>query len=542
MKTLEKLTFPQLENEYLENILRELAGKYNIVQMFFTRAQSFGFSKLIINIESSIDAQKHQKSKWVRKVKERLHIDVLFIFPSKIRHHYSVGDPFKAFYCRESAVIYQNNEFADSSFKTVEWQKFKKRFNEFENNFHHDHQLHKWQIKNLISEGSSNSVFTSYSRLIEYDLQWLEELYAGNKSDSCDLNERINNLIQYLPAIQKYFVKTSKGGYYLIDLFEQAKEASSDEEAMYRNEMFQAVENAEESLYSLIGDRFNEFRKLIKKGYMMKQEVLCDAEHKDEVLQTAVQTILGSVKAEQIYLYNQAVNHTKTTYYLLIVSEGLGNEKLKSIINTIKSRTDNNSSFVLISHSRYWIQNNLYEYQNFFEKIIKEYFLIYSSNVHHPDFHWESPHRPYHGDIDFFYKWTEQSFRQFSIIANNADANYCGLTTIFSLFFMSFCRTFIFAKMYYMPNYLPSQTLWELCIYADSDLMEHNYLMEQFWTGFFPFLDRNRSVFNWSSRLTIEEIDQMRAIAEKLMNELRVTVVEGGLVKNFRQNDSVKLI
>ena len=55
--------------------------------------------------------------------------------------------------------------------------------------------------------------------------------------------------------------------------------------------------------------------------------------------------------------------------------------------------------------------------------------------------------------------------------------------------------------------------------------------MEQFWTSFFPFLDRNRAVFNWSSRLTADEIDQMRVIAEKLMTELRLAVVEGGLVK-----------
>ena len=158
--------------------------------------------------------------------------------------------------------------------------------------------------------------------------------------------------------------------------------------------------------------------------------------------------------------------------------------------------------------------------------------------MNHPDFHWESPHRPYHGDIDFFYRWTEQSFRQFSVIANNADGNYCGLTTIFSLFFMSFCRTYIFAKTYYMPNYLPSQTLWELCIYAEPDMSKYTYLTEEFWTGFFSFLDRNRAVFNWSSRLTAEEINQMRVIAEKLMDELHLAVVEGGLVKKIGQNDS----
>lgn len=536
MKTSEKLIFPQLENEYLENMLRQLVHKYNIIQMFFTRTQSSAFSKLIINIDSSIDAQKHQNSKWVRKVKERFQIDILFVFSSKLRHHYSLGDPFKAFYCRESAIIYQNNEFTNSIFKTMEWQKFKKRFNGFENNFHHDHDLHRCQIRNLISEGSSNSVYTSYSRLIEYDLQCLEEFYTGNKSDSTDLNERINHLIPYIPVIQKHFVKASKGGYYLIDLFEQAKEASSDEEAMYRNEMFESVEKTEENLYSIICDRFSEFRKLIKKEYREEQEVLCSNESKDKILETAVQTILESVEPEQIYLFNQVASHEKTAYYLLLVTDGIGNEKLKLIVNRLKNKKDGNSVFVLISHSRQWIQNNLYEYQSFFEKIIKEEQLIYSSNEYHPEFHWESPHKPYHGDLHLYYKSAEKSFLQFSLIATNADGNYCGLTSIFSLFFMSFCRTYIFAKTYYMPNYLPSQTLWQLCIYADADIRKYNYLTEQFWTDFFPFLDRNRAVFNCWDRLKVEQLDQMTVIVEKLMNELRIAVVESGLLKNFEQD------
>ncbi len=33
MKTSEKLLFPQLENEYLENILRQLVNKYNIIEI-----------------------------------------------------------------------------------------------------------------------------------------------------------------------------------------------------------------------------------------------------------------------------------------------------------------------------------------------------------------------------------------------------------------------------------------------------------------------------------------------------------------------------
>lgn len=56
MKTLEKLKFPKLENEYLENIIRQLIHQYNVIQIFFTKEKYSAFSCLIINIESSIDA------------------------------------------------------------------------------------------------------------------------------------------------------------------------------------------------------------------------------------------------------------------------------------------------------------------------------------------------------------------------------------------------------------------------------------------------------------------------------------------------------
>jgi hypothetical protein len=37
MKTSAKLSFPKLENDFLENILRQLVNQYTIVQLFFTK-------------------------------------------------------------------------------------------------------------------------------------------------------------------------------------------------------------------------------------------------------------------------------------------------------------------------------------------------------------------------------------------------------------------------------------------------------------------------------------------------------------------------
>ena len=191
---------------------------------------------------------------------------------------------------------------------------------------------------------------------------------------------------------------------------------------------------------------------------------------------------------------------------------------------------------VMISHSRYWIQNNLYEYQSFFEKIIKENYLIYSSNEFHPEFHWEEPHKPYYGDLHIFYKSAEKCAEQFSATAHNNEENYCGLGSLFAQFFLSFCRTYIFVKTYYMPNYLSSKTLWNLCIYADSDIKKYNYLLETFWTDVFAYLDANRNVSHGLTRLDAEKVSQMEMIVTKLSNELHKVVIEGGLLKIYEQD------
>lgn len=539
MKTSEKLSFPKLENEFLENILRQLVNQHNIIQMFFAKQPSSVYSYLLIHIEKNMDAEQLQQNKWVKKVRKLYQIDVYFIYCTRLHHLFSLGHPLIEFYCQPSALIYQNKESEDSLVITRDWKKYKKRFNVFQDHFYHDHDLHKSQVQNLISEGSSNSVFTSYARLIEYDLEYLEELYLGNKSALQSLDERINNLIEYIPDIQKYFVRNSHSKYYLTDLFTKAKEASiNDDETIYNDEMYEAVGITEQSLYRLIEERFSELKKLIKKGSFEKHEVLCqiDDKPKDIIVEIAIATILQSVEVEQIYLYHRITYGEKTTYYLLLIATGAGSEKLRLINQSLKSKIGGKYDFVLLSHSRYWIQTNLYQHQSFFTSIIQDKYLIYSSSQYHSEFHWEIPHNPYHADLHFYYKPTKDIALQFFTIVNNTKENYQGLEYFFALFFMSFCRTYIFVKTYYLPNYLSNQTLWQLCIYADSDIRKYSYLIEQFWTDFFPYLDRHMTLHHKLSKLNKEEVDQMNVIVEKLMYELHNLVIEDGLLLSFEQD------
>jgi hypothetical protein len=408
----------------------------------------------------------------------------------------------------------------------------------FEDHFHHDHDLHLSQVQNLISEGSSNSVFTSYARLIEYDLEYLEELYSGNKSASLSLDERINNLIQYVPDIQKYFVKNSRNKYYLTDLFVKAKEATADDDLIYKNEMYESVAIAEQGLYRLVEKRLDELKKGIKKGFDENKEVAnkIDTFPKDIHLDTAIEIILQSVEAEQIYLYYQFTCGEITIYYMLLIAIGAGNEKLKLVTQTLKNKIGVKYDFVLISHPRSWIQSNLYQHQTFFTDIIQDKYLIYSSSKYLPEFHWEKPHSPYHADLYFYYKPTKDIALQFFAVVNNTKENHQGLEFLFALFFLSFCRTYIFVKTYYLPNYLPNETLWQLCLYADADLRKYNYLIEQFSPKIFPYLDRQMTLYHKMSKLNKEEIGQMNIIVEKLMYELHNLVIENELLLNYEED------
>jgi len=75
-----------------------------------------------------------------------------------------------------------------------------------------------------------------------------------------------------------------------------------------------------------------------------------------------------------------------------------------------------------------------------------------------------------------------------------------------------------------------------LCLYADPSLRKHEYLMGQFWTAFFPFVERHRTLHHRLDRLEKAQVEQMQAIVEQLMGELYRVVDQGGLLGDVRKD------
>ncbi|KQS95203.1 hypothetical protein [Chryseobacterium sp. Leaf394] len=541
MKTPNKSPFSVLANEFLENTLDQLVHDYSIVQIFYKQEKNSKKSHLLISVSKNADAVKLQSKKWVAEVREQYQVYIYFIDYSRLKYQFSKGHPFIEYQCQQSSVIYQNEDSRYSLLRHRLWKKYRKLFCRYEDLFHHDHEIRRVQLERLIAEDSCNSVFTTFEELIEYDLEYLEDLYTGSRMSDIDLNQRINNLIIYIPELKSCFVRKNQQEYFITELFYKAKKAIEEGDIIYDTEMFASLRNIEDSLFTFIEGRFHELKHLIKKQY----EKICNAEQnvilpeeypKDEILDLAINKILTFTEPEQIYSFHKTVYGEITTFYLLLIGKNLNNEKLKSINQSLKSMSGDQYGFLILGHDRYWIQKNLYQYQNFFSYIMQAKYLVYSSDQFHPELHWQMPYHPQHNDLYFHYKITLETALQLNRLLDSGTEIYQGLPNIFSLFFLSFCRSYIFVKTYYLPNYLTSEALWKLCIYADKDIYRHNHLFEQFFTNIFPYIDYNMKVHHQLTKINKEKADQMKMIVEKLMNELRESVIGSKLLDDFETN------
>lgn len=249
-KILWKNTIPNksllsaLCNGYLENTLEQLIKDYSIVQIFYKQEKQSGKSHLVISVSKNGDAVKLRSKKWAKEYRELYQVYIYFIDYSRIEYQFSKGHPFIEYYCQQSSMIYQNEASRFSLLINRNWKKYHKKFNLYEDTFHHDHEIRRVKIERLILEDSNNSVFTSFEELIQYDLEYLEELYSADRTSDIDLNQRINQLLIYLPELQSYFVKKNPSEYFITELFAKVKKAIDEDDIIYNIEMFKSLESS----------------------------------------------------------------------------------------------------------------------------------------------------------------------------------------------------------------------------------------------------------------------------------------------------------
>lgn len=525
MKTYNQ-SFSLLENEFLQGILKQLISENYVIREILYNAVIDSKRKfLIICMEQTADIEVLRKQYWVQKAFKEHQFKIFFHHSARAERQLSLGNPLFEFYFKSSSVVYRNENYKEPIYQLRDWKKYKKKFKTYENGFYHDHDLLSTQFNSFMSEKSSLSVVSAFEKLLEYDLECLENLYYGNYSKDNNLNKRIKALSLYVPEVQKIFVTQNSSNYYLINLCEEVRRDTTEDEAIYIDEMYKALSIAEQSLYRLIQLRFVELKNLIKTTATKQNEskpVFRECQ-RCEVVNKAVQIITSAKEIEEIYLFDTSIYGGTTTYYMLLIGFNISNEFLRGIRHKIRSKSTEKYDFVLIAHDRQWIQKKLFIYQSFFANIMQSKNKIYESHPYHPELHWEEPYKGAFGNyltIQKFYQATKNSANQIIRIIESEDKNYQGLPYLFSLFFLSFCRTYIFSKLSYEPHYLPSHFLWKLCLYANPELKKLEYQFDEFRLRFFIYLDCNRSLRHRLDNFETEELEKIKSITVLLINEL----------------------
>lgn len=525
MKTYNQ-SFSLLENEFLQGILKQLISQHYLIrEILFNTTIDSKHNYLIICTENPVDMEELKKQHWVGKAFKEHKVKVFFYYSARVKQQLSLGHPLLELYFKSSIILYRNDVYKESLYEPQNWKKFKKKFNTYENSFYHDHDLLLSQFNSFMSENSSLSVVLTFEKIVEHDLECLENLYSGNWSNSKNLNKRIKALSQCILEIQKIFVTQGSGNYYLLSLCEEVKRDTTEDEAIYINEMYQAFRIAEKSLYRLIQLRFAELKKLIKTAATKQNEGESKTIEGQNsiVIDKAVQIITSAKEIEEIYLFDTTIYGETTTYCLLLIGFNISSDFLRGVRHKIRTKSTDKYDFVIISHDRQWIQKRLFIHQSFFANIMQNKNKIYESHPYHPELHWEEPHNGSYASyltVQNFHKATDNSAKQIIGIVANEDKNYQGLPYLFSLFFLSFCRTYIFATLSYEPNYLPSHFLWKLCLYVNPDLKKFEYQFDEFRMKFFPYLDYNRSLHHRPDIFNDDEIENVKSITILLMDEL----------------------
>lgn len=517
--------FPPLDPNLLEKI-QNLTKQVNINSIFYHPAKSDDFVKILMITETMQDMQSVENSKWVKNALLKYQTLIQVQTRRTIEIQLKKGNPFLAVLAQKDALVYTNSEnpicFEES------WKSFKKKVRVFTEEFFYDHNTLLSELKRLEKLNLTSSTFLMYEALLIHDISFLELLFLNTISTEESLHPRIIQLSQGLPEISRLFVKENHHQFYLINQIEQVKTAIKQGDDGFLNpEILPNLKGIEQKLYYWVYHRIEELKELLKahsvqtmgEGYQLfpppKTEMEEISSH-----------IFSFHPVEEIFLFHLITKPNEKILYLLVVADKIGTSLLNQIQQSYHDKTKGKVRLVLLGHSRIWIQKEVFAYQKFFQNIMKPENRIYKSHAFHPTIHWEEPYSTCYPDLEYYAKSALLLVQNFKLLKKKSIPNNDeGLENLFFQAFYRILRTFIFAKLNYLPHYLSAQSLWELCLYAEPKLEKLEYLMEEIkGNKFFQCFEKHSHFHHDLTKLSKNDQKRMKELLENLQESLEISV------------------
>lgn len=305
--------------------------------------------------------------------------------------------------------------------------------------------------------GSSHALLKS----LTYDIDVLETVLLGVPQTAATLTHRLLLLEQLIPKMKTLFVKREADAYYILD--DLAQEIEDVPYTMW-NTALQKIQKKLHRIVLFVLEQLDASPTRIprkRKGRKQKK--------KPFTYQEKLAPLLRTNQVEEIYQFHEILylhpRKQQKHVYLLVITKENPTKEIKKVIEEIEVNQED-IRFTLLAHTRFYIQEYVYEFSDFFKTIIQSKNRVYASD-YYPHIHWYKSHMKNYSD---FIQRYQGHLAQVNHTIQHHFKNPQGDTFI-TTHHLHTClavklHIYILHRLHYLPQTKNIQTLVHLALYA----------------------------------------------------------------------------
>lgn len=501
----------------LTDSINSFAGKHDIKRVFLSYSKNSQKHFLIVHIKDTHAPEEVQKSKWIRKALEQFDTHIFIMGEQNVAVGLRRGSLFIYRHCNASTLIYKKE---GHEFTYPELSKQLKRFRQLKEDYYHTKFLLDAEIEGAKENNAFSMVYHLYLSLFEHYIFYLEILCIGDYFSKGSLSERIVRLEGFLPEIKTLMLKKTENTYFIIDALNSAKQADKEQEASCLKDEFEdAIFQTEQRLQSIVENVFDEIKKTAKKT---EQNPILIENKEVSPYEPVIKILTRHFNIDEIFLFNQqevySADQKTTVLYLLLISNKIGNQDHFDMMQMVSQQTEGRFNIVPIAHSKAWIQEYLWEYQEFFQKVMIPEKSIFISDV--PSIiHWHKEPSNYDTDEGIYYRLCSELLENYKILRSQEEPiSNEGLGLMLSGFFYRACVIFLYVALRYRPNQINIRILWKLCEHTDHKVKNLDYLIQKLPFDFFEFINPSKNLYRNFYHLQEEHLSILDELAQGFLD------------------------
>lgn len=328
--------------------------------------------------------------------------------------------------------------------------------------------LMKYTEELIADEQVGATLFTLKN--IQHDLQFLEYLRFGKEFDTFTLTERLHHMEAFIPEMKKFFVKEGDQ-YYLL------RQIENEDMVEYMDEHLPAICKIKKKMKGFV---LQNMKVKQPKNDQLKPTV----SHqflKDASIKKVLRPLLQMTHLEEVYLFHEITSFQADFrhhhYYLLALVSKESAKEVRRVFQKINEALPPNLKFTIIYHTRFWIQENLYQSQYFLKTLMNNDHKIYTNDFH-PKIHWGRDD-DYRCDDSFIYHRRAKNIYERHLKRIERDEKS---TMVFIIpcdlneYFVQILINSLYDTLGYLREINDVEVLWNLSLYAHpvrTQLEEH---------------------------------------------------------------------